>query len=165
MGLSATRNSPLVARVLPHLPSMKRLAIWFCILLLVSLGATAPRALCERATMNALFVIFPYKSQGVWVFDDDRVGLVREPFVSGADDILDVITGAIPDAGRGVKLVFSAAPFPGYTARFVRGRSEYGGTWYRWPEKGMEGWLCPALFRYFDEAPKELFVRVSPKGP
>ena len=117
----------------------------------------------ERVRMNALFVIFPYKEHGVWVFDDERVGLVREPFVAGADAILDVLTAGVPGAEQGVKLVFSANPFPGYTARFVLDRSEYGGNWYRWPDKGMEGWLCPALFKYFDQAPAELFVSVSAK--
>ena len=133
----------------------------------------AHQALCSRAIiqtsnesvrMNALFVIFPYKEHGVWAFDDERVGLTREPFVAGADVILDVLTAHLPHAEQGVKLVFSAAPFPGYTARFVLERSEYGGNWYRWPEKGMEGWLCPALFKYFDKAPPELFVSVSPKS-
>jgi hypothetical protein len=115
--------------------------------------------------MNALFVISPYKYQGMWVFDDERVGLVKEPFVSGADDIIDVLTANFPNAAHGVNLVFSAAPFPGYTARFIRDRSEHGGTWYRWPEKGMEGWLCPALFKYFPSAPMELFVKVTrPQG-
>ena len=38
---------------------------------------------------NALMVIYPYKYQGMWVFDDEAVGLVREPFVSGADDIIE----------------------------------------------------------------------------
>jgi hypothetical protein len=118
----------------------------------------------ERVRMNVLFVIFPYKQHGVWVFDDERVGLIREPFVAGADAILDVLTANLPQAEQGVKLVFSAAPFPGYTARFVLERSEYGGNWYRWPEKGMEGWLCPALFKYFDQAPPELFVSVSAKS-
>lgn len=118
----------------------------------------------ERVRMNARFIIFPYKQHGVWVFDDERVGLTREPFVAGADSILDVLTANLPQAEHGVKLVFSAAPFPGYTARFVLERSEYGGGWYRWPEKGMEGWLCPALLKYFDKAPPELFVGVGAKG-
>src|ERR1700680_940515 len=39
--------------------------------------------------MNALSVIFPYRLEGVWVFDDTATGLVREPFISGADTILD----------------------------------------------------------------------------
>jgi hypothetical protein len=28
----------------------------------------------------------------------------------------------------------------------------------------MEGWLCPALFKYFDKAPPELYVRAEPKS-
>jgi hypothetical protein len=34
--------------------------------------------------MNEINVIAPYKHQGMWVFDDSRVGLVQEPFVVGA---------------------------------------------------------------------------------
>src|SRR5947207_6447443 len=26
----------------------------------------------------------------------------------------------------------------------------------------MEGWLCPALFRYFPSAPREIYVKVEP---
>ena len=26
-----------------------------------------------------------------------------------------------------------------------------------------EGWLCPALFRYFAKAPKELYVKAEPR--
>ena len=34
---------------------------------------------------NAIFVIKPYKWNGMWVFDDERVYLDKEPFVAGAD--------------------------------------------------------------------------------
>ena len=33
---------------------------------------------------NSIFVIKPYKWNGMWVFDDERVGLDKEPFVAGA---------------------------------------------------------------------------------
>jgi hypothetical protein len=29
--------------------------------------------------MNSLFVIAPYKYEGMWVFDDPEVGLSKEP--------------------------------------------------------------------------------------
>ena len=115
--------------------------------------------------MNALSVIFPYRLEGVWVFDDVATGLVREPFISGADNILDVLAEHIPNAADGFKIVFSAGPFPGYTARFVWTRAEYEGNWYWWPERQMEGWLCPALLKYFESPPKEIFVRTSAKSP
>ena len=113
--------------------------------------------------MNTLFAIAPYKFEGFWVFDDPSVGLRQEPFISGADRAIEILTEGIPDAAKGFKLVFSSQPFPGYTARFVRGRAEFGGYWYSWGERGIEGWLCPALFKYFDEAPKEIYVKVSAK--
>ena len=37
---------------------------------------------------NSIFVIRPYKSNGMWVFDDERVGLDKEPFVAGADTMI-----------------------------------------------------------------------------
>ena len=79
--------------------------------------------------MNALSVIFPYRLEGVWVFDDAATGLVREPFISGADNILDALTENIPDAANGFKIIFSARPFPGYTARFVIGIAGQSGKW------------------------------------
>jgi hypothetical protein len=105
--------------------------------------------------MNAVSVIFPYMLEGVWVFDDAAASLMREPFISGTDNILDVLTEHIPEAANGFKIIFSARPFPGYTARFLWTRAEYGGNWYRWPERKMEGWLCPALLKYFESPPKE----------
>jgi hypothetical protein len=38
-----------------------------------------------------------------------------------------------------------------------------GGNWYAWSERGIEGWLCPALFKYFEAAPNEIYVKASPK--
>jgi hypothetical protein len=37
---------------------------------------------------DSIFVIRPYKWEGVWVFDDPAVGLAREPFVGGADTMI-----------------------------------------------------------------------------
>lgn len=113
--------------------------------------------------MNSLFTIAPYKLHGTWVFDDPGVGLQQEPFVSGADKILDLLTAEIPSAPGGFRLVFSARPFPGFTARFKWSRADHGGNWYSWPERDVEGWLCPALFEYFETAPRELYIQVSPK--
>ena len=113
--------------------------------------------------MNSIGLIAPYKYEGLWVFDDPQVGLTREPFVAGIDTMIDRLVGSIPDAGKGFRLLFSAAPFPGYTVRLTWRREEYGGNWYYSPQFHMEGWLCPALFKYFDKAPAELYVRAEPK--
>ena len=98
------------------------------------------------------------------MFDDVRVGLHREPFVSGADVMMDRLVAKVPEAGKGFRLLFSAKPFPGWMARLEWRRSEFGGNWYYSPEFDLEGWLCPALFKYFAEAPAEIFVKAEAKG-
>ena len=111
--------------------------------------------------MNAINVIAPYRHHGMWVFDDPRTGLVQEPFVSGADTMIDRVTAGIPDAASGFVMVFSASPFPGHQYRLEWRRTEGGGNWYYAPQLDLEGWLCPALFRYFAEAPRALFVQIK----
>ena len=113
---------------------------------------------------NAIIAIHPYYYEGMWVFDDARVGLVQEPFVSGADIIIDMMVTDIPDAEKGFTLLFSANPFPGHQIAFERRRSDMGGTWYYSGEHDAEGWLCPALFKYFDAAPPQLFAQFKAKG-
>jgi hypothetical protein len=38
----------------------------------------------------------------------------------------------------------------------------FPGTWDRHEPSAREGWLCPALFKYFDEAPDKLYARAEP---
>ena len=52
-----------------------------------------------------------------------------------------------------------ATKFPNLTKL----REEMGGCWYEANEPEGEGWLCPALFRYFDEAPEEIYVKAEAK--
>ena len=112
--------------------------------------------------MNAINLILPYRYEGMWVFDDPRVGLDKEPFVSGADKMIDALVAGVLYAENGFRLLFSATPFPGYSVKLEWKREEYGGNWYFSPQFKMEGWLCPALFRYFPQAPREIWVKVEP---
>jgi hypothetical protein len=113
--------------------------------------------------VNTINFIVPYRYEGMWVFDDPRVGLDKEPFVSGADDMIDVLVADIPNAEKGFRLLFAATPFPGHTVKLEWRREEYGGNWYFSPEFEMEGWLCPALFKYFESAPNEIYVKAEAK--
>lgn len=78
--------------------------------------------------------------------------------------MIDRLVAQIPNAEMGFRLLFSATPFPGHTFKLVWRREEYGGNWYYSPELDMEGWLCPALFRYFEKAPPELYGRAEAKA-
>ncbi len=118
----------------------------------------------KMADGNSLMVIAPYKHHGMWVFDDPAVGLNREPFIAGIDTMIDKMTANIPKAEQGFRAVFSASPFPGHTEKLEWRRQESGGTWYYSDHYKMEGWLCPALFKYFPTAPREIYVRAEPKS-
>ena len=113
---------------------------------------------------NAIMTIHPYKHEGLWVFDDETTGLVKEPFVSGADDIIERMVAGIPNAAKGFNLIFSAAPFPGFDLELDWRRQEFDGNWYYAAQLDMEGWLCPALFKYFDAAPEKLYAQFKAGG-
>jgi hypothetical protein len=117
---------------------------------------------------NAIFVIKPFKWNGMWVFDDERVGLDKEPFVAGADTMIDtaVQLKGLQNAEAGFLMVFSAGPFPAADFELEWLREEAGGNVYRGrfqvegEMRDMEGWLCPALNLYYPVAPKKLWVQV-----
>lgn len=114
--------------------------------------------------MNVIIAIHPYKAEGMWVFDDEAAGLRQEPFVSGADTIIDHMVRDIPNADAGFTLLFASAPFPGYQVEFEWHRTELRGNWYFSKALNMEGWLCPALFNYFESAPPRIYAQVRPKA-
>ena len=117
---------------------------------------------------NAIFVIKPYKWNGMWVFDDERVGLDKEPFVAGADAMIDtaVELKGLSNADEGFLMIFSAGPFPDADFEIEWVREDCDGNVYkaRFDVEGevreMEGWLCPALNLYYPEAPKKLYVQL-----
>jgi hypothetical protein len=114
---------------------------------------------------NQIMVIAPYwvEELETWVFDDPAAGLRQEPFVSGVPQMIDFLVRDIPGARSGFRLLFSASPFPGYQRRLTWKREEMAGNWYASDDPPLEGWLCPALFRYFGRAPAELYVRAEAK--
>jgi uncharacterized protein DUF6717 len=120
-------------------------------------------AIPASTAVNALNVISPYRHNGMWVFDDPRVGLDHEPFIAGADTMIDKAVAKVPNAQKGFLMVFSETPFPGHQIMLEWKRAEGGGDWYYSPQLQQEGWLCPALLKYFAKPPKNIFVQVRPK--
>jgi len=114
--------------------------------------------------MNSIFAIAPYKWNNMWVFDDPARGLAREPFVAGADTIIDLATAQIPGAARGFILLFSAVPFPGaqICLKRLKGDRQRGNTYFC-AELETEAWLCPALYQYYQRAPSAIYAQFQPK--
>lgn len=137
-------------------------------------------------------ILYPYLKGQVWVFDDEKQNLKEEAFVQGMSEIIDATLakkGKIRKAKKGFKLTFSDKPFVGHDVKltwFKPGNLEgkytleidgkmqtfefcIKGDWYhtgRSFKKRMEGWLCPALLKYFDTPPKHLYCSAEslPKG-
>lgn len=121
---------------------------------------------------NSILVIRPYYQNGLWVFDDERTGLIAEPFVAGADDLLDFILtqkGIREEAKNGFNAVFAKTEFRGADVKLKFKDFAQGGTVYL-PENldgfvnaygTNEVWLCPALNLYFKDSPEEIFVMVK----
>lgn len=115
--------------------------------------------------MNQINIIAPYLWNGVLVFDDPKVGLDREPFIMGADIALMTVAQFVGVDSSSFILIFSAQKFPGYQAVADWIREGEGGNWYRvsFGENSAEGWLCPALLKYFESAPQQIFFQIKPK--
>jgi hypothetical protein len=114
--------------------------------------------------MNQINVIKPYKiARGLWVFDDPEKGLDQEPFVGGMDDLIEyaVQEARIENPEKGFLALFSKDPFPGSHIRLDWVEKQLSGNVYRWAEKDMEGWLCPALLKYFVSAPDTIYIAVK----
>lgn len=110
---------------------------------------------------NSIMVLQPYWHAGTWVFDDAAKGLDKEAFVCGIPEMIDDMVRDIPDAREGFRLLFSSRAFPGHTHRLEWRREESGGNWYYSGHLQVEGWLCPALFKYFERAPRELYAKAE----
>ena len=111
--------------------------------------------------MNSLFVINPYKWNGQWVFDDPSRSLDKEALVAGIDTMLDHWVQKLGAGQKGLVLTFSAHFFPGHNFKLRWVREDVVGNWYHSDELGFEGWLCPALFKYFAKAPPEIYAAVK----
>ena len=99
----------------------------------------------------------------MWVFDDSGDGLSAEPFVGGADTMIDRVTRHIPDAERGFNVVFPGIHVPDHQHHLQWQKEEGTGDVYHVEELGAEGRLCPVLLRCFDERPSNVHVQVKSK--
>jgi len=103
----------------------------------------------DRALNISIFVIKPYKWEGLWVFDDAYVGPGQGAVRRRRGKMIDAATAHIPNAEKGFLAVFSASYFPNAQIVVECAREDGGSNVYHWKEKYMEGWLCPALLRCF----------------
>jgi len=107
---------------------------------------------------NSIMAISPYRWNGVWAFDDESTGLVRELLVGGADTFMDKISNGASQ----VTVIFSPSPFPGYEYKVDKIEQDGFGTTYFHEETNHTLWLCPALWKYIATSPDSIFISVKP---
>ncbi len=120
---------------------------------------------------NSILVINPYYWNGMWVFDDSRTGLIREPFVAGADLLIEHQFNkmrVLEQGKNGFVAIFSKIPFPDYQIELSFKEFDHMGTVYTTSETNFKNssgenqiWLCPALNLYFSDSPEKLFVQLK----
>ncbi len=114
--------------------------------------------------MSRTHTINPYRWDGIWVFDDERVGIEKEPFLFVAEELINLMVADIPDAEAGFRLRFASARFQGAAYEFVRGRAEAVGFWYRSEAFDLESWIADAIIKcYFRVPPERIFVQTQPR--
>jgi hypothetical protein len=109
---------------------------------------------------NAVYVIHPYRYQHMWVFDDARVDLVKEPFVMGIPEIIDQAVQHLPNPEAGFMVLFNDTGLPQADLVLQKLEEDAGGNWYQCAASGRKGWLCPALYKYYPTAPQNLFIKI-----
>ena len=118
---------------------------------------------------NQIMILFLYWTPGgSLVFDDPARGLISEPFVMNMNNMLAEAAerSGIENADTvGFRVRFSAQLFPGAQFKLDWLREESDGNGYWSEDFQQEGWLCPAMYKYFDEAPWEIYGEFLPYAP
>jgi hypothetical protein len=110
---------------------------------------------------NSIIQLNVFKDEGQWVFNDPDVGLIKEPFVAGADTLIEKV---LPEGAQKGALTFSDNYFPTrhYVLDMVKDNSSTNeGTYYHCKELNHDLWLCPALLKYFKTPPKKIYFKIK----
>ena len=118
---------------------------------------------------NSIYTMRVYRDQGSWVFDNPAVGLYKEPFVAGADEIFDEVCrvrGVLNPEKARVDIIFSDQQFPSWDLMAEHLGPSMGGNDYSIIASEYEMledhdfWLCPALLKYYSVPPERIYMRV-----
>jgi len=107
-------------------------------------------------TKNQVNVLHIFKENGVWMFNDEEVGLYKEPFVPSINPMIETYV-----RGRKEFTAFiSKDPMYDVTLTLNRVDDKIEGV-YEMAGSGIVGWLCPALLKYFEGYPKNIYVKIE----
>lgn len=132
-------------------------------------GPIAENKLVDK-TGNQINVIYPYRTKSGWAFDDEEVGLYKEPFVLGIPEIINSIVGSKVS----ITVYISHSKIPKATGHLRKmtgkefknsiwkeNKEEVITGWYKLEGTDMVGWLCPATLKYFKDYPDNIYFRIE----
>ena len=115
--------------------------------------------------------IYPYydENMGLWVFDDAEKNLQKEALIEGIDDMLDYMVKEKGLKERKLGVAFSNTEIQNHDVLLeliepADPNGRINGNMYRWTKNQINGWLCPSLYKYFEEAPKKLYMKILTFG-
>lgn len=138
-----------------------------------------------------MFFISAYRQGNTWLFDDESRGILREPFVMGASELIQKYLDKKGIKKRkNVPLVFSTEEFPGaevvltctekcYPTKFIgytqkRVADKVVDVSLREPDTTIEPtsawytdqeghtcWLCPAQLKFFGEVADTIYAKIG----
>lgn len=112
-------------------------------------------------TQNQINVIFPFKKNNVWVFNDEEVDLYEEPFVSNVNPIIELVVGDKTSFTAFISHSFIPGEQIILQQVLDSDNSDFGDGWYEMKGTGLICWLCPATLKYFDFYPDEIHVKIE----
>jgi hypothetical protein len=101
------------------------------------------------------FVIYPYKRNHIWYFNDVSRDVYAEPFCGDINRMIDHMIVHFPPCDV-FKATFSDRPFKDWMMEMVKLEDSI------YTAYGYTGYLCPVLFKYFKNAPKHIYVKAEP---
>ena len=137
-----------------------------------------------------MFFINAYRQGKTWCFDDKLRGLVAEPFVLGASELIQKYLDrkSITDT-ENVPLVFSLQPFPQHDVVLNCYEKNYPTKWFNkiavenysteiksyvdemteekatsgWyiDQEGDKCWLCPAQIKFFGQVADIIYAKIG----
>lgn len=131
--------------------------------------------------MNNMFVINAYRQGKTWMFDDKQRGLVAEPFVLGASELIQKYLDrkGMKRRRKNVQLLFALQPFPeaevtltctekcypmklGKKLNWVRDdKSQLPISAYYKDQEGQQIWLCPAQLKFFGTVADTIYAKIG----
>lgn len=114
-------------------------------------------------TKNAVKFIQLYKKGSTWGFDEPALGLIFEPFILGASELLEYMIQNLETLeNKETPQIVFAENLPDYDYKVYIKEDLGTSAWYTYTNKEgevMDFYLCPCLTLYFSIPPSTICVK------